>query len=217
LSNRKRRDALASGAVLIFAAGLIAFASAAGSAAASAPPTPLSLTTCAGSLSPDTAGAAVGEPYLLDYKFRCDGAISAYTIIVDRRATDTGNVDDFNPSPEVLASDGLTPSSNESLICEGAIPSNGINCNAGAGGVLTAGNFAVGSVDLVDAYCKHLPAKARPGTPAVPRALVQLVVTDVTGAEDGPFTLGLTKACPAVPKLVPASRPRRRAKDRRRA
>jgi hypothetical protein len=34
---------------------------------------------------------------------------------------------------------------------------------------------------------------------------VSLIVTDYTGAEDGPFRLKLNKACPSVPNKVPAT------------
>lgn len=103
----------------------------------------------------------------------------------------------------MFGSDGVTPSTSESDTCEGTTPSDGINCNFGAGGVLSAGNIADGSIDPVAPYCKSLPVKAAAGTAAIPPALVQLVVTDATGAEDGPFVLGPAKACPKVPDVVP--------------
>ena len=181
----------------------VAFTAVAG--AATTPPTPESLTDCGGTVSHDPTGSAAGEPNLLDYKFQCNGDISAYTIIVDQQGDQGGSIDDYNPSPTVFDSDGVTPNASESLTCEGTTPSDGINCNAGAGGVLSAFNFADGSIDPIQAYCKHLPAKAKAGTAAVPRALVQLVVTDSTGAEDGPFNLGPAKRCPKVPNFVPKS------------
>ncbi len=172
--------------------------------------TPESLTNCSGSIAPDGGGAAAGEPYLLDYTFQCDTDISAYTVIVNRQAGDDGNLDDFNSSPLVLDSDGLTPNGSESVTCEGSTPSDGINCNLGAGVVLSAGNFAEGSVDLVAPYCKYLPSDAAPGTPAVPQANVQLVVTDNTGAQDGPFDLSLAKSCPNVANFVPTPKPKKK-------
>ena len=214
MSSSSRRRALVSGVVLSIAAGCGGFV-VAGTAAAAAP-TPESLTNCGGYIAPDPAGPSSGSPYLLDYKFHCNTDISAYTVLVDRRASDTGNIDDFDASPEVLLSDGATPSTSESLTCEGTLPSNGVNCNAGAGGVLSAYYFADGSVDLTDAYCKHLPAKARPGTPAIPQAIVQVVVTDNTGAEDGPFQLGVAKPCRSVPNFVPAPKPKTKHKVKRR-
>jgi hypothetical protein len=189
----------------------IAFTAVAG--AATAPPTPASLTDCGGTVSHDPSGAAAGEPNLLDYKFQCNGDISAYTIIVDQQGDRGGSIDDYNPTPTVFGSDGATPSTSESLTCEGTTPSDGINCNAGAGGVLSAFDFADGSVDPIQAYCKHLPAKAKAGTPAVAQALVQLVVTDSTGAQDGPFALRSAKPCPRVPNFAPKAK----AKSKRRA
>lgn len=174
--------------------------------AVAAAPTPVSLTNCGGTLAPDPSGAANGEPNLLDYTIQCDTDITAYTIIVDRQSFADGNLDDYNPSPAVFDADGVTPNATEAVTCEGTTPSSGINCNLGAGGVLSAWNFAEGSVDPVEPYCKYLPKGAKPGTPAVPQAIVQLIVTDNTGAEDGPFDLGLAKACPKVPNVVPAKK-----------
>jgi hypothetical protein len=181
---------------------------------ATTPPTPESLTICGGTVSHDPSGAAAGEPNLLDYKFSCNSDISAYTIIVDQQSDPGGSIDDYNPSPTVFASDGVTPSTSESLTCEGTTPSDGINCNAGAGGVLSVFDFADGSIDPIQTYCKHLPAKARAGTAAVPQAVVQLVVTDSTGAEDGPFNLGPAKRCPKVPNFAPKPSAKHKAAKR---
>jgi hypothetical protein len=179
-------------------------------AAGAATVTPASFTTCGGSVSHDPQGAGSGEPNLLDYKFRCDSAISAYTIVVNQQGDPGGSIDDYNPSPSVFEADGVTPSPTETLTCEGTTPSDGINCNAGAGGFLDTNFFAEGSIDPLQAYCKHFPAKAKAGTPAVPQAKVQLVVSDSTGAEDGPFTLRSAKACPKVANVVPARKARRK-------
>ncbi|HXO11649.1 MAG TPA: hypothetical protein VN871_04710 [Mycobacterium sp.] len=174
--------------------------------AAAAAPTPASFTNCGGSVSRDKSGATAGEPNLLDYKFRCNGDISSYTIIANQQGNPGGSLDDFDPSPGVLESNGVTPNPTASITCGGVTPSNGINCNLGAGGVLPTANFAAGSIDLLQPFCKHLPTKAKAGTPAVPQALVQLVVTDTTGAEDGPFQLRAAKACPKVPNFAPATK-----------
>ncbi len=190
--------------------------------AATTPVTPTSLTDCGGSVSADAGGSAADEPNLLDYRFSCDGGITAYTIIVDQQgdAASGGTLDDYNPSPSVFETDGVTPSPSEGITCEGTTPSSGINCNLGAAGAqLSDGFFAQGSVDPVQAYCKHLPTTAagktaRPGTAAIPQALVQLVVTDYTGAQDGPFTLGPAKACPRVPNVVPTPKPKAKAKTK---
>lgn len=172
--------------------------------AATAPPTPESLTSCTGSLSADPSGPSSGEPDLLDYSFSCDTAISAYTVIVDRVSRSDGNLDDYNPNPIVYEADDATPSATETVTCEGTTPSSGINCNLGAGGSLNQGYFVQGSVDPTEPYCSYLPAHAKAGTPAVPAAIVQLIVTDATGAQDGPFDLAPTKACKKVPRVVPA-------------
>jgi hypothetical protein len=208
VGNRKLLPGLKRAALL---GGTLALAmSAAPALAGAAAVTPTSLTDCGGHVTPDSGGKTKGEPNLLDYKFQCDGGITAYTILINQqgdRATG-GSIDDYAPAPSVLESDGVTPSPKETLTCEGTTPSYGINCNAGAGAQLSDGFFAVGSVDPVQAYCKHLPITAsgkpaKPGRAAVPQAIVQLVVTDYTGAEDGPFTLGSTKTCPKVPNVVP--------------
>jgi hypothetical protein len=184
--------------------------------------TPTSLTDCGGSVSPDTGGAA-DEPNLLDYKFSCDGGITAYTVIVAQQGDSAigGTIDDYNPSPSVFQTDGVTPSPTESITCEGTTPSGGINCNMGTQGTqLSNGYFAQGSVDPVGAYCKHLPLDAngktitKPGTLAIPKATVQLVVTDYTGAQDGPFTLGSTKKCASVPNVVPKTKTKTKTKTK---
>jgi hypothetical protein len=191
---------------------LVGAASSATAASTPAPPTPVSLTDCTGSLSPDSTGTSIGEPYLTDYRFSCDGNVTSYTVVVNRQAGDTGNVDDFNGSPVVFKADGVTPSLTESALCSATTPSDGINCNFGAGGALTASYFAVGSVDLIAPYCRSLPVKAKPGTPAVPQAIVELIVTDATGAQDGPFDLSLSKRCPRVPNTVPVIKKSKRVR-----
>lgn len=201
--DRTRSASLARALLLSCALALVGLTAATGAGAATTAPTPESLTDCGGTVAHDPTGSTAGEPNLLDYRFRCDGDISAYTIIVDQQGDRGGSIDDYNPSPSVFESDGVTPSSSESLTCEGTTPSDGINCNAGAGGVLSASFFADGSIDPIQAYCKHLPAKAKAGTAAVAQARVQLVVTDSTGAQDGPFNLGPAKRCPKVPNSVP--------------
>ena len=171
--------------------------------AAAAPPTPESLTSCGGTLAADPTGTSQGEPNLLDYEFNCDTPISAYTITVDRLPSSLGNIDNYDSTGNVLLSSG-TISTTESITCEGTTPSNGINCNLGAGIVMDSYAAAEGSIDLVAPYCAYLPAKAKHGTPAVPQAIVSVVVTDNTGAEDGPFYLSPTTACKKVPAVVPA-------------
>jgi hypothetical protein len=186
--------------------------------AATTPVTPTSLTDCSGSVSPDSGGKAAGEPNLLDYKFRCNYGITAYTVIVEQfgDAKFGGTMDDYNPAPEVLETDGVTPSSTESITCEGTTPSDGINCNYGTlGASMTGGYYAEGSIDPTAPFCKHLPTNAagktidKPGTVAIPQAAVELVATDTTGGQNGPFLLGYAKKnkCSTVPNVVPAPTP----------
>jgi hypothetical protein len=168
--------------------------------AATTLPTPESLTNCGGQLSADATGAAQGQPNLLDYYFNCNTPISAYTITVDRR---------------MVVEPGGATSTTESITCEGTTPANGINCNLGAGGLMDAYAAAQGSIDLVDAYCAHLPSAPKPGTAAIPQAIVSVVVTDNTGAEDGPFYLPLNAKCPKVPAVAPAPAAKTKKKSKK--
>ena len=104
--------------------------------ASAAPPTPVSTTDCGGPLAIDPS-PTTDDPYLVDYKFHCSEDITAYSLIVDRRASDFGTVDDFDPSPQVFDPTGA-PSATAAVSCSGETPGNGINCNAGAGGVVSA-------------------------------------------------------------------------------
>ncbi|MFZ0387511.1 MAG: hypothetical protein WAL22_17750 [Solirubrobacteraceae bacterium] len=187
--------------------------------AATTPSTPTSLTDCSGTVFPDSGAKAAGEPNLLDYKFRCNYGITAYTLIVEQLgdAQFGGTMDDYNPAPEVLEADGATPAPTEAITCEGTTPSDGINCNFGTlGASLTGGYYADGSIDPTAPFCEHLPTNAagktidKPGTVAIPQASVWLVATDATGGQNGPFLLGYAKSaikCPTVPKVVPAVKP----------
>lgn len=205
-------------ALLSCSVALVACVSAATAGAATV--TPTSLTDCGGKIAANSSGAATDEPNLLTYRFTCDGGITAYTILIQQQGDRGGSIDDYDPAPSVFETDGLTPSPTESVTCEGTTPSNGINCNTGTQGVQLTNEFAVqGSVDPIQAYCKHLPTNAngktaKPGTASVPQAVVQLVVTDYTGAEDGPFNLGPAKACPKVPNVVPTPKPKAKTKTK---
>jgi hypothetical protein len=59
-------------------------------------------------------------------------------------------------------------------------------------------SWAQGTFDTADPYCRNIPKGAPAGTKPEPAAVVRLVVTDSTGAEDGPFRLRLADKCPAV-------------------
>jgi hypothetical protein len=175
--------------------------------------TPTSLTNCWGSVAADSGGKAADEPNLLDYKFRCNYSITAYTVEVQQTGDRQfgGTIDDYGAAPMVFEADGKTPSPTETITCDGTTPGYGINCNYGTvGASMTAGFWADGSIDPTAPYCKHLPTNAKgqtidkPGTVAIPKATVSLVVTDTTGGQDGPFILGHAKTCPKVPSVVKA-------------
>ncbi|MGA8332982.1 MAG: hypothetical protein WB777_27420 [Mycobacterium sp.] len=209
------------GRVILLSSGVALAACVSPAIASAATVTPRSLTDCGGKVSANPSGAAAEEPNLLTYRFQCDGGITAYTILIQQQGDRGGSIDDYDPSPSVFETDGLTPSPTESITCEGTTPSNGINCNTGTQGVQVTNEFAIqGSVDPIQAYCKHLPTDAngktaKPGTSAVPQAVVQLVVTDFTGAEDGPFNLGPAKACPKVPNVVPTPKAKTKPKKKK--
>jgi hypothetical protein len=141
----------------------------------------------------------VEEPNLLDYRFTCTRPIVAYTLVVNRQSYNFTEVDNFSTSANVLDPLGaIVPT--ESFVCEGTIPGAGINCN----GTAYPGHFVDGTFDTTDPYCSFLPSK-KPGTKPTPQAMVQLVVSDSTGAQSGPFRLNITPACPtvkAIPKAV---------------
>lgn len=163
--------------------------------AAAAAPTPESATLCGGTLT--RAKPTPDDPNLLNYKFNCSGGISAYTLIVLRKPNDGNTVDDFNTNPLAYDTAG-NPLSTVSISCAGEIPGDGINCNTGAGGSLPSPDWAEGTFDTTEPYCANIPPGSKPGTKPDPAAVVELVVSDSTGAEDGPFRLRLSGKCPAV-------------------
>jgi hypothetical protein len=166
---------------------------------------PESIANCYGTVAPSPAP---GEPNLLTYKFHCDQRITAYTVVVTRNR-DYDTIDDFDVSPMAFLPDGTTPDTTVAWSCEGTTPSQSTNCNTGGGKTyMGAWSYAVGTVDLTAPYCKFRPPGARPGSRAQPQALVQLVVSDVSGAEDGPFRLYYTRSCPSLPNRVAAKKKR---------
>ena len=177
--------------------------------AAAAVPTPESATLCGGTLT--RAKPTPDDPNLLNYKFNCNSGISAYTLIVLRKPNDANTVDDFNTNPLAYDITG-NPLSSVSISCAGEIPGNGINCNAGAGGSLPSPDWAEGTFDTPEPYCANIPPGSKPGTKPDPAAVVELVVSDTTGAEDGPFRLRLSGKCPAVnAKTKPKTTPKKKA------
>ena len=168
-------------------------------ASASAPP-PESTASCYGSVSP---APSTDEPNLANYKFHCDQGISAYTVLVNRGGR-WNTVDDLSPTASVVKLTGEVDS-NFIWSCEGTIPGLGVNCNAGTDTIVPGWRWAEGSFDTTDPYCKNLPTDAKPGTLAEPRAVTQVVVTNASGAEDGPFRLPYTGTCLKVPNKAPAA------------
>jgi hypothetical protein len=169
-------------------------------ASQAAAPAPESTANCYGGVSPSPTA---DEPDSLAYKFHCDSRITAYTLLVNR-GTDYNTIDDFEVSPMTLKPDAITVDSTSTWSCEGYTPGNSFNCNTGGGTTfMGAWSYASGSFDPTGPYCKYLPTGAKPGTPAVAQAVVQLVVSDVSGAEDGPFRLYYMGKCHPSPDSVP--------------
>jgi hypothetical protein len=161
---------------------------------------PESSAHCGGSLT--LGKATVDDPNLIDYKFNCDYGISAYTLTISRGLSGDAPVDDFSASAGVFDDSGNAVGT-EGFSCSGSIPGYGVNCNDGGGSSLTAPFVVEGTFDPVDPYCANVPQGSPAGARPEPTALVELVVTDTTGAQDGPFRLGLTSACPAVHVVAP--------------
>jgi hypothetical protein len=179
--------------------------------------TPASLTDCLGNIKADASGASSGEPNLLDYAITCNTAISAYTVFVVRPQDADNNIDEYSSNANVVYPSNSPMAgtvTSQGVNCEGVTPSDGVNCFASAIGsdgktpvlgAIGAWFTTEGSIALDEPYCKYLPKGAKPRTAAVPTAIVEVVVTDHTGAEDGPFQLNLTGSkCPKVANAVPA-------------
>ena len=175
----------------VLGCGLAPMASAAATA-------PVSETTCNGSLA---KAPTADEPNQLSYKFHCDWGITSYTIAATRKATDFDTLDDFSASPLVVDATGAAVPKT-SITCGGSIPGNGVNCATVSGTYIAAPNYVEGTIDTSDPYCANIPSGSPAGTKAEHQALVQLVVTDTRGAEDGPFRLSLTPACGPTPKAA---------------
>jgi hypothetical protein len=151
--------------------------------------------------------STVDDPNLLQYKFHCDWGITAYTLVVNRTANDDGTLDDFSSTASVFDTSGNAVTT-QSFSCAGQIPGRGVNCNAG-GGYMAAPNYAEGTINATEPYCPNVTAGSRAGAKPEPGAVVQLVVTDSTGAQDGPFRLRLRGKCPAVHVTTPKRKPKK--------
>jgi hypothetical protein len=214
-------------------AGLAVALAALPTAAAATLVTPASLTNCFGSLKADATGKSAGQPNLLDYSITCSTDISAYTVFVVRPQDADNNIQQYATNPNVIypstyPTPGLAGTvSSQGVDCEGVSPSDGVNCYAqtiGSDGktpvlgAISAFYTTQGSVSLDEPYCKYLPKGAKPGTAAVPKAIVEYIVTDNTGAEDGPFVLNLKgSTCPKVSNAVPAKTAAKPSKRKRKA
>jgi hypothetical protein len=173
--------------------------------ASAATVTPESLTNCTGGVSLDTSPTS-DDPNLLDYQFQCDTDITGYSVLINRPGKAFTGIDDFSSTANVFLPTGDQVTT-EQFTCSGTTPGDGINCNAGAGGFGSAGTTISGTVDTVDPFCSSLPAHAKPGTKPEPAAIAQLIVSDNTGAEDGPFKLWMKPLCkPVKPAPKPAAK-----------
>jgi hypothetical protein len=197
-SVRRRRLRVAWGAALALGAMLPASAAA----------TPSGVVNCRGGLAKATATTDDANP--LSYSFSCNGDIVAYTIVANRTINDLSTLDDFSTSVTVADSKKVV-STTEGVACEALLPGNGINCFANGSATpadVSAHEFIAGLFDTTDPYCgvaaRTVKVKGKRGKTKViaaePRAVVQLVVSDTTGAEFGPFPLNLKPGCPAVHK-----------------
>lgn len=170
------------------------------SAAAAAGPQ----TLCGGWLS---RAATKDEPNLLSYQFHCNWGITAYTVLINRQPSNFAAIDDFSPTATVLST-SQTPVTGVSFTCAGDIPGDGVSCNTGGGSsYLPAPDYAQGQFDPSEPYCAGVPPKSRPGTKPEPQAVVQLIITDTNGAQNGPFRLNLSPGCQAAKKKAKPSKP----------
>jgi hypothetical protein len=193
------------------------------------PVAPSSLTGCSGKLSRDAQG---NNWY--DYSFSCTpalpgstatGNIIAFSILATRQNIDGIQFDQnnivANSSPSVYTAAGVALG-NETVTCNAVLPSDGFDCNGEyvvSNGTTSTNLGEVPSGDLVqdqfqlsEAYCAYLQKKAKVGTPAVPRAVVNLLVTDDGGAQDGPFELTPAFKCAKVAAVVPAKKAKKTKK-----
>lgn len=157
------------------------------------------------------------------YSWNFSGNIWSYTIIVSRRKDNGSNVTYEAPTANVLTSAGAIDGT-QYVNCTSSVPSDGFSCSAPGPEASTISDLAngtnppylpyipaqdtvTGGFSLAEGYCGFLPKGAKPGTPAVPQATIELIVTDTNGVSEGPFELYHTgKPCPKVPAVVPKRR-----------
>jgi hypothetical protein len=167
------------------------------------------------------------------YSWYFTGNIWSYTIIVTRRNDDGNNVTYEAPTANILNASGAVDGT-QYVNCSSSVPSDGFSCSAPGPGATSASDFANGSnppyvpyipagetvtggFAMTQGYCSFLPKGAKPGTAAVPRATVELIVTDTNGVSEGPFELARTGKCPKVPAVVPQSKVKKKAKKAKKA
>jgi hypothetical protein len=181
---------------------------------AAAQATPSALVTCRGSLT--KAKPTPDDANLTNYSFHCSGDIQSYTLVVNRTLGDDSTVDDFGTAPTVYNNALTQVSPTQTVDCAATTtPGNGVNCFAVGSTtppVISAYNWIQGNIDTTDPFCGGLPKGAKAGTTPEPRAVVQLIVTDSTGAEWGPFPLNRSPACPKVKVVKP--KPKAKAKHK---
>lgn len=198
----------------LLAASVSKLTPSAGAATSAPAPAPVPVSGCDGAVS--RATPTVDDPNLLSYKFHCDGEVTAYTVLVNRRGHVNDQIDDFNPVPSLFDPSTGALVTTVSFNCTGTLPGAGVNCLAGSGGFAVAYATFKGQFDTSDPFCANLPKSAKPGTKPEPGAVAELVVTDTSGAEAGPFQLPIAPACKAV-KAVPKPKLNKRAQRHRRA
>ena len=173
-----------------------------------------------------STGVAETDPS--GYTWNFSGNIWSYTIIVTRRKDDGNNVTYGAPTANVLTGSGAVDAT-QYVNCSSAVPSDGFGCSDPGPGASTssdlangtnppylqyipAGETVTGGFALTEGYCSFLPKGAKAGTPAVPQATVELIVTDTNGVSEGPFELYRTGKCPKVAAVVPAKKKAKSAK-----
>lgn len=178
--------------------------------------TPTAQVGCRGGL---TKGApTANDPHLTNYSFHCNGDIESYTLVVNRTVKDLSTVDDFNTAPGIYNNALTQLSPTETVDCSATMtPGDGINCFAlspATPQTITAYNWIQGYIDTTDPFCGGVPKGAKSGTAPEPQAVVQLVVSDVTGAEWGPFPLSLSPACPKLKPVKAATKSKHHKKTK---
>jgi hypothetical protein len=164
------------------------------------------------------------------YTWNFSGNIWSYTIIVTRRNDDGNNVTYGAATANVLKSSGAVDTT-QYVNCSSVVPSDGFSCSAPGPGAsstsdlangtnppylsyIPAGEAVTGGFAMAEGYCSFLPKDKKAGTPAVPQASVELIVTDTNGVSEGPFELHRLGKCPKVPAVVPQKKTKNPAKKK---